>query len=1047
MDCKELEALLSQRTLAELAPDERAAVAAHVDACPACREKWGLDQQSQVLHDSAKALRPNGSVKEAVLSKLGGEDQAPAAPEAKDAAQEPKRLGGFELLGRLGKGGMGTVLKARQVSIDRLVALKILPKRLAENKAFVQRFIREARSAARLRHPNIVAAYDVGFVDGYYFFAMEFVDGETLADILRREGRLEPNRVLHILKQVTSALAAAHEAGIVHRDIKPSNIMLDKKGEVRVTDFGLAKRTEGDVDVTQVGQALGTPLYLAPEVASGEPADARSDLYSLGATFYHLLAGRPPFEGKTAPQLIIKHVNEAPLPLCGVAPGIDPRFPAIIDRLLSKRPADRYASAQALLDELDSLGPLEASLPPPVAVQVDTGAPTATLPQRKVARPPHSAARAHRPRAARKTHTAPVLIAVASAVALLVIVIAISRARRAPEPSPSAVIAPPPSARKAEEAAKALADQQLAGAIAELQSKARALSGQDRFGQALEQVEAFSKGRPPSEGGDAAKELRDEILAGAEKRYQALVGAADAAIKQKDYAKARDALRPVGATFGIPELADRARKKLAEIDSREKGAAAWAKWDDIKGNAKKLTDADKFDEAAQLLDGAKALPLDGIADLIPEQVESIESTKSTRLKAALAAYQAESDKLWDLFKQRDYPAADALLKQLAADPRFVGGASLPRVPPRAGDGPPTIQDMLAADQGAAKLLKEFWTAVERGVMARKGKFVSIAGRGGNVESVANGQVTLKVGTRELTAPLLGMDAAQAVALVDLKDDERGNLTRAIFLLAESEKLDDAAKLLAAAGNLPSLANYKDRLSRVVDRARAEAKAKDVDAREAAARKAWEQILELSKGKLTASRAGQLLGMLDSFQEGSGGTELYRTIREEIAGLRAKAQESAQEHEPRGPNGIETAQKMKAEVIWSVDLPKEFRGAKLRPTAHLTVSSFFSRDYRPEFAIDDKPNTEFAFQGPKGTIEFDYGKGVRCTAAVFHARALPDRMREGVVIVNGKIRLRFHDFGGGNILIVRTQGALVRTITIESVEGNENPGISDSYLIR
>ncbi len=270
------------------------------------------------------------------------------------------RLGGFEVLGKLGKGGMGTVLKARQVSMDRLVALKILPKKLAEDERFVQRFLREARSAARLRHPNIVQAHDVGFVDGYYFFAMEFVDGQTLSEIVGREGPLEANRALDAMKQVASALAAAHKEGIVHRDIKPANIMIDKDGQVRVTDFGLAKRTEGDVEVTADGAVVGTPAYVAPEMAKGGEADHRSDLYSLGATVFCALAGRPPFEGKNFSEIIVKQVNEPAPPLASLAPRVDRRLCHIVDRLLRKNPEARYPSATALLDDLNGLGKLQS---------------------------------------------------------------------------------------------------------------------------------------------------------------------------------------------------------------------------------------------------------------------------------------------------------------------------------------------------------------------------------------------------------------------------------------------------------------------------------------------------------------------------------------------------------------------------------------------------------------------------------------------------------------------------------------------------------------
>ncbi|MBM4036286.1 MAG: DUF1080 domain-containing protein [Planctomycetes bacterium] len=332
----------------------------------------------------------------------------------------------------------------------------------------------------------------------------------------------------------------------------------------------------------------------------------------------------------------------------------------------------------------------------------------------------------------------------------------------------------------------------------------------------------------------------------------------------------------------LPKAKETPEPKVGPVPE-PKDAAAAAKWDAIKAEAKKLADAGKFDEALKALDAAKALPLEGIADLVLDSLDSIESIRSTRLKAALAAYQAESDKLWALFKARDYPAADALLKQLAADPRFVGGASLPRVPPRAGDGPPTMQDMLNADQEAARLLKGFWAAVERGVLARKGKFVSIAGKGGNVESIANGQVTLKVGARELTAPLVGMDAAQAAAIADLKDDERGNLTKALFLIADGADADAAAKALAAAGKPPGLSYYQDRLAALT-----------LGAAEVAARKAWAEIEAASKPKPTKAEAARLLALLDAFEKAHAGTKHFASVRDKLPDLRAQAQPAPKE---------------------------------------------------------------------------------------------------------------------------------------------------------
>ena len=365
-------------------------------------------------------------------------------------ARFPERIGGYAILGVLGSGGMGTVLRARQVAMDRVVALKILPPELARNQAFVQRFVREARAAGRLRHPHIVQAHDVGVAEGYYYFAMELVEGESLAEVLRREGALPQDRALELLRQTCSALAAAHKAGIIHRDIKPSNLMLDAEGRVRVTDFGLAKRVEGDVAVTRTGQSLGTPLYMAPEVAAGDPADRRSDLYSLGAAFFHLLAGRPPFEGKTFSELVVKHATATPPALRDVAPQADPRLAAIIDRLLAKAPADRHASAQALLDDLDALGPLPAAAPAAGAVALPD-ATTATLSPGKRRERGFAARRLERQRRATQRFRLAVAMTIASAVLLAVLAAAYAaiRGRQEPEPKPvtplpaSRVVGPP----------------------------------------------------------------------------------------------------------------------------------------------------------------------------------------------------------------------------------------------------------------------------------------------------------------------------------------------------------------------------------------------------------------------------------------------------------------------------------------------------------------------------------------------------------------------------------------------------------------------------
>ena len=275
---------------------------------------------------------------------------------AKAARPDPligQTLGQYEIIEVIGRGGMGAVYRARQQSLDRVCAVKVLPRAFASDASFLERFRREARGAAAINHPSVIQVYDVGEEGGFHFIAMEFVDGEHLGKVVERDGPLPAIEALGVLKQVASALAAAHALGIVHRDIKPSNLMLTPGGQAKVADFGLAKRSGMDIDVTAPGSRLGTPNYMPPEVAYGTPADARSDLYSLGATFYHLLAGRRPFEAKTANQVIHKLLREEPAPLDEVAPRCPPKLRRIVKRLMAREPADRFQSAAELLEALE----------------------------------------------------------------------------------------------------------------------------------------------------------------------------------------------------------------------------------------------------------------------------------------------------------------------------------------------------------------------------------------------------------------------------------------------------------------------------------------------------------------------------------------------------------------------------------------------------------------------------------------------------------------------------------------------------------------------
>ncbi len=253
-------------------------------------------------------------------------------------------LGQYQILRELGRGGMAIVYEAQQPSLGRSVAIKVLPAEFTFDKTFVQRFQHEARAAARLNHPNIVAIYDVGEQNGVYYIVMQKLEGESLHSLIQRAGRLPLPRVAHIIGQVAAALDYAHAQNLVHRDIKPANIIVGQGDHATVMDFGIAKALAG-AQLTQSGVMMGTPAYMSPEQASGKPVEPASDVYSLGLVLYQMLAGRVPFQADSTPALLYKQVHESPPPLRSFAPETPPSVEAVVARALAKDSAQRFRSA------------------------------------------------------------------------------------------------------------------------------------------------------------------------------------------------------------------------------------------------------------------------------------------------------------------------------------------------------------------------------------------------------------------------------------------------------------------------------------------------------------------------------------------------------------------------------------------------------------------------------------------------------------------------------------------------------------------------------
>jgi serine/threonine-protein kinase len=284
-----------------------------------------------------------------------------------ETASPAIQIPGIQLLEKVGRGSQAIVYKGRQVSVDRVVAVKVLLSKAARDPEARRRFVQEARSAAKLSHNNIVQAIDAGESEGYSYFIQEFIDGTTVYDLLKANNRpLPEKRALEIIIQIAEALAHAHSRGFIHRDVKPKNIMLTKEGVAKLADMGLARHSSDAAGaLEEAGKAFGTPYYIAPEQVMGDPnIDFRADIYSLGATFYEMLTGRPPYTAPTPQQVMQKHVTGTLVPPDHINTKLSSGISEIIEVMMSKRAKDRYKSTTDLLVDLRSVA---AGEPPRIA--------------------------------------------------------------------------------------------------------------------------------------------------------------------------------------------------------------------------------------------------------------------------------------------------------------------------------------------------------------------------------------------------------------------------------------------------------------------------------------------------------------------------------------------------------------------------------------------------------------------------------------------------------------------------------------------------------
>jgi predicted Ser/Thr protein kinase len=323
------------------------ATPAEVERCKEVRAKLASREESKGLLEimvEAKVLTMSQSMR--ILKEMGAQNRKFEIP-------------GYQIIERLGKGSMGVVYKAKQTSVDRIVAVKILLDALAQNKEFIKRFDREAKIAAKLSHNNIVNAIDAGEVNGYHYFVMEYVEGKTIKDDLDKNKIYDEKIALKIVMAVAEALKHAHQRGLIHRDIKPENVILTKDGGVKLADLGLARLTADEKwAMSEAGMAIGTPYYISPEQVRGQvDVDIRADIYSLGATLYHMVTGRVPYEGETPSEVMRKHVdkNVSFIPPDHVNTALSSGLGVVVETMMAKNRENRYRNPDDLILDLKCL--------------------------------------------------------------------------------------------------------------------------------------------------------------------------------------------------------------------------------------------------------------------------------------------------------------------------------------------------------------------------------------------------------------------------------------------------------------------------------------------------------------------------------------------------------------------------------------------------------------------------------------------------------------------------------------------------------------------
>ena len=784
------------------------------------------------------------------------------AQERSNSPQAPKRarIGGYEIIAKLGQGGMGAVFKATQLSVARTVALKVLPPRLAQNKEFVTRFFREARSAAKLNHPNVVQAIDAGQADDYYYFAMEFIEGQSIEDVLKT-GRTVPEReALETVRDIGLALDFAHEAGIIHRDIKPGNILLTPDGTAKLADLGLARETAGQSSsLTQAGFAIGTPDYISPEQVRGDTdLDGRTDVYSLGATLYHMLTGKPPFAGGSGNEVMAKHLAD-PIPNAHkINPDVSLAAARIIWKAMAKERGKRYATAGDMVRDIElALAGREVSAP----IQLEAQGPRSVRAARKERR---------------KDRT---LLYIGGGIVLAVLMLALVLVMR-PRPTPPPPIDPQPNtgAVKGGPAGQP-ADTRLLTALRQW-----AEHNPDKLKESIERYEiAVRRITDPAVLADARGDLRSlkrTLGRAADKAFASVAASAGKLAQAGDYDGA------IAVCEKLPEpfaklLAERADARIAQLKE-----AAESEVNSAIEAAKAHLEAQRPDKGLAELNRVKDIKYESIQADIRELRKRLEEeqAKAAAARGEKAALEAKA-------------AVGRLIEKIeaaAAKGDLAGAARLAEAALQ-GEALNSVKDELTpvTDVGRAlgaidRQARESVVAALRSRIGQRTTLHTTKGdRTGKLKSVGDDAVVLDksftIGGETRTRP------DEKVPIADLTEESLNALRKPWTPSTPADHI--AAALIALPGENP--AKIESLLDKAMGHPLHARYAEKLEALkpaaiESAARRAWEPLKQyVEKAELLVEEVRSAAKELEAFQQEHGATKFAASVAGDVAAIKER----------------------------------------------------------------------------------------------------------------------------------------------------------------